>query len=139
MGTEVKDGVHEAVPPVASSPTEAPTAEKENGAGGFVYKVENEKGGKEEIIEADYDLLSMSAQEILRFKQNTRQRKWLAIWVAVVVSIWLGAVLLVTAFNEPWCLRIDEQVLITLLATTTLNVLVLSKIVLGGLFGGKDK
>lgn len=51
-----------------------------------------------------------------------------------VVSIWLIAVLLFTAFNKPWCLFIDNKVLITLLATTTVNVLGLANIILGGLF-----
>lgn len=53
-----------------------------------------------------------------------------------VVSIWLIAVLLFTTFNKPWCLDIDDKVLVTLLATTTLNVLGLANIILDGLFNG---
>ena len=81
------------------------------------------------------DALSLEAQEVRRFEQDTRHRHTLVRWMMWVVSIWLAAVLMITVFNKVLHLGIDTSVLITLLATTTLNVLGLSRIVLGGLFG----
>lgn len=80
------------------------------------------------------DQFGKDEQERIRFEQDTRHRKYLVYWMMAVVSIWLIAVLLFTAFNKPWCLFIDNKVLITLLATTTVNVLGLANIILGGLF-----
>lgn len=85
------------------------------------------------------DELSLENQEALRFKQDTKHRQQLVCWMMCIVSIWLFTVLLITAFNIPWCLGIDKQVLITLLATTTVNVLGLSRIVLNGLFGSRKR
>lgn len=82
----------------------------------------------------NFDNLSLSQQEILRFGQDTKHRKILVYWMMGVVSVWLIAVLLFAVFNKVWGLAISENVLITLLATTTLNVLGLSKIILSGLF-----
>lgn len=85
----------------------------------------------------DYDNYSLEEQEAIRFGQDTRHRNWLVIWMMIVVSVWLIAVLLFSTFNYAWCLNISDNVLITLLATTTINILGLSKIILGGLFGSK--
>lgn len=81
------------------------------------------------------DALSLEAQEVRRFEQDTRHRHTLVRWMMWVVSLWLVIVLAITVFNKTLCLGIETSVLITLLATTTLNVLGLSRIVLGGLFG----
>lgn len=82
----------------------------------------------------DLDNLPMEKQEIVRLGQDTKHRKCLVYWMMCIVSGWLLAVLLLTSFNRLWCLEINDHVLITLLATTTLNVLGLSKIILSGLF-----
>jgi len=87
----------------------------------------------------DVDILPISKQEAIRFGQDTKHRKLLVIWMIIVVSIWLSVVLLITMFNKLWCLNIAEKTLITLLATTTINVLGLSKIILNGLFDSKTK
>lgn len=87
----------------------------------------------------DLDNLSLDKQESIRFGQDTRHRKCLVYWMMAVVSVWLIIVLLLTTFNCTWCLKISEPILITLLATTTLNVLGLSKIILTGLFGHHNK
>lgn len=83
---------------------------------------------------SDLDRWSMDKQTAERFGQDTKHRKWLVIWMMIVVSIWLVTVLIIIMFNIPLSLKIDDKVLITLLATTTVNVLGLSKIILGGLF-----
>lgn len=85
----------------------------------------------------DYDNYSLEEQEAIRFGQDTKHRNWLVIWMMIVVGVWLMAVLLFSTFNNAWCLNISDNVLITLLATTTINVLGLSKIILGGLFGNR--
>ena len=87
----------------------------------------------------DVDILPLTKQEAIRFGQDTRHRKWLVVWMIIVVSVWLTVVLLITMFNKPWRLYITEKILITLLATTTINVLGLSKIILNGLFGSKNE
>lgn len=90
---------------------------------------------RSDIDVPDFDILPIEKQESIRFGQDTKHRKCLVYWMMVVVSIWLISVLLITTFNNPWCLNIDKKVLITLLATTTINVLGLANIILDGLFG----
>lgn len=66
-----------------------------------------------------------------RFDQDTDTRFWLAIWVAIVSTLWLVFVALFLTFSG--C-DIDSGVLIALLCTSTANVLGLPYIVLHGLF-----
>ncbi|MCW3107764.1 MAG: hypothetical protein JWQ09_2270 [Segetibacter sp.] len=68
-----------------------------------------------------------------RYSSDTLDRKWLAIWTAFVVSIWLTAVLYIL-FKNVKDIHLSDTVLVTLLGTTTLNVLGLSFIVLRGHF-----
>ena len=56
-------------------------------------------------------------------------------WVAWVVSLWLLIVINVIIANAKLKLGMESEVQITLLATTTVNVLGLAYIVLKGLFG----
>lgn len=69
-----------------------------------------------------------------RYRSDTQDRKWLAEWTATVVSFWLLLVLAILMSNNSFGL--SDSVLITLLGTTTLNVLGLSFIVLRGHFKG---
>lgn len=82
----------------------------------------------------DVDKLDKEDQYSERFRQDTKHRRILVNWMMCVVSIWLAVVLFCTIANKSLCLNIDKQVLITLLATTTLNVLGLANIILQGLF-----
>ena len=41
----------------------------------------------------DIDRLDFSDQFKERYQQNTKDRKWLAIWAACIVSLWLFAVI----------------------------------------------
>lgn len=72
-----------------------------------------------------------------RYEQDTTQRNWLSGWAALLVSFWLVMVLFILAGNHI-SYKLNDSVLITLLGTTTLNVLGLMVIVLNDLFG-KDK
>lgn len=78
---------------------------------------------------------SLATQERERYKQDTRQRKFLAQWVVWTNSIWLGLVLVVVFFQGFALITLDITVVNVLLATTTVNVLGLAYIVLEGLFG----
>jgi type IV secretory pathway TrbL component len=74
-----------------------------------------------------------------RYSSDTRDRKWLAIWTATIVTLWLIAVLCILIFNEQKLICLSDTVLVTLLGTTTLNVLGLSFIVLRGHFNSTQK
>ncbi len=96
------------------------------------------KSGKNRDIDIDSDDLKeqikLKQLESERYSSDTKDRKWLAIWTAIVVSFWLFAVLLLLSFNEKLQICLSDSVLIALLGTTTLNVLGLSFIVLRGHF-----
>jgi len=95
-----------------------------------------------EDIDIDSDDLAIQKElkrlEAKRYSSDTSYRRWLAKWTAIVVSIWLTAVLLILLFNENH-IHLANNVLMVLLGTTTLNVLGLSYIVLRGHFqaGGR--
>lgn len=78
--------------------------------------------------------IKLKKLESERYSSDTKDRKWLAIWTAAMVSFWLLAVLFVLIFNDLFLICLSDTVLVTLLGTTTLNVLGLSFIVLRGHF-----
>lgn len=89
------------------------------------------------VPDFDIDARSMDAQEVIRFRQDTRHRGLLVKWMMIVVSSWLFAVLAILSISQ--LLGISDSVLIILLATTTVNVLGLANIILKGLFGDSFK
>lgn len=89
--------------------------------------------GKTDSI-GNVDVDSLEEQERLRYKQDTGHRKKLVVWVRQVTSLWLFAVIVLLALHGANVLHFDTTVLVTLLATTTANVLGLALIVLKGLF-----
>ena len=70
-----------------------------------------------------------------RYKQDTKWRDRLAWWVIGVTSGWMLIILIILVIKG-FCSTFDleKEVLITLLATTTANVLGLPLIVLRGIF-----
>lgn len=80
----------------------------------------------------DSDKTDMDKQEALRFGEDTKHRGRLVCWMMGVVSGWLVLVSIIVLSSR--CLQLSDAVLVTLLATTTANVLGLSKIILNGLF-----
>lgn len=80
-----------------------------------------------------HSLTELTALTNDRFEKDTRWRCRLSWWVIAVDSLWLAAVLSILALNGGY-LHLNDAVLITLLATTTANVLGLAFIVLKGLF-----
>lgn len=82
----------------------------------------------------DIDNEDIAFQERERYKQDTKQRKFLAHWVVIISSVWLCSVMVVLILSGLKILLLDNAVLNVLLATTTANVLGLAYIVLKGLF-----
>lgn len=86
-------------------------------------------------IDYNIDAMSMGKQETIRFAQDTFHRRILVIWMMWVVSLWIAVVLFVVISNKFLTFGISDNVIMVLLATTTVNVLGLAKIILQGLFG----
>ena len=80
------------------------------------------------------DDMSMRQQRKERFSQDTRFN-----WVMIIVPAWLMSVVVLIYLHGYNTLDLDKEVLITLLATTTVNVLGLAYIVLKGIFPEESK
>lgn len=88
----------------------------------------------------DVDDMTMREQRKNRFSQDTRYRRYLANWVMFIVPTWLVCVVAIVVLCGFSVIRLGNEVIITLLATTTLNVLGLAYIVLKGIYPeSKDK
>lgn len=92
----------------------------------------------------DIDNEPKEAQIKERYRQDTRHRDYLVKWVVYTNSAWLIAILVIViahgAINEDGSDRfhLTDTVMVTLLATTTANVLGLALIVLRGLFNQSE-
>lgn len=82
----------------------------------------------------DIDELSMSEQKRMRYEQDTHFRKHFANWVMIVIPAWLLFVILILVGCGSGLMTLDSTVLVTLLTTTTVNVLGLAYIVLKDIF-----
>lgn len=76
--------------------------------------------------------------ELNRYNQDTLHRSSLIVWAATVVSFWLLAVIFILTGNTQKY-KLSDTIVVTLLGTTTVNVLGLMIIVLNDLFKGKSK
>ena len=83
----------------------------------------------------DIDAKDIKNQLLERYGQDTRFRKHLARWVMFIVPLWLLAVVAIIVCSGIGWINLDKEVLITLLATTTANILGLAFVLLKGLFG----
>lgn len=93
----------------------------------------------DDFSSANPDAEDLETQERKRYAQDTTYRKLLAKWVMWVVSVWLGIVITIVVLTGIRVLTYTPTVLVTLLATTTINVLGLAFIVLRGLFLGHGR
>lgn len=93
----------------------------------------------DDFSSANPDAEDLETQERKRYAQDTTYRKLLAKWVMWVVSVWLGIVITIVVLTGFRVLTYTPTVLVTLLATTTINVLGLAFIVLRGLFLGHGR
>jgi hypothetical protein len=80
------------------------------------------------------DDMSLAEQKAVRYGQDTKYRSHLAIWVMWIVPGWLVLVIVILGLCGFRVMELNTEVLITLLATTTVNVLGLAYIVLKGIF-----
>lgn len=87
----------------------------------------------DDVLE-DVDDKSMRQQRKERFSQDTRFRRHLANWVMTIVPCWLLSVVVILFLHGLGLICLPTEVIITLLATTTVNVLGLAYIVLKGIF-----
>jgi hypothetical protein len=93
-----------------------------------------------EDIDRDSDNLRRQSIELknIRYKSNTDARNWMSVWTAVVVSLWLFAIMMVVVCNGS-DIHLSDNALIALLTTSTVKVIGLPYIVLRGLFNEKAK
>lgn len=82
-------------------------------------------------IDGQIKVLSFS-EELRRFNQDTKNRSVLALWTFRIISVWLIAVVALLGFNF-----LSNAVCITLLTTTTINIIGLPAIVLRGYFAAE--
>lgn len=109
--------------------------------------LENIIGSKHPTLNRDLDIDSddinfqkeIRGLEVKKINSDIEDRKWLAKWSAYVVSGWLIFVIIILVTNNYYSLYLSDAVLITLLGTTTLNILGLSFIVLRGHFSSSQK
>lgn len=86
------------------------------------------------ILPDDVDKGTIKEQKSERYKQNTKYRRCLTVWVMHIVPIWLLAVFALLVLCGLNICSLHSAVLSTLLATTTANILGLAYIVLRGMF-----
>ena len=98
------------------------------------FDIENIGNVDDSLGNADIDKDTLKEQKRARYSQDTSYRKYLAVWVMVVTSLWLLAVMVVLILIGAGVLTLDSTVIVTLLATTTANVLGLPLIVLKGIY-----
>jgi Asp-tRNA(Asn)/Glu-tRNA(Gln) amidotransferase A subunit family amidase len=80
----------------------------------------------------------MDQARLERFQENSTFRKELTSWAKDVVVIYMIVVGIITLTYKKWDF-IDPEVMMTILGTTTLNVLGLMAIVLRGYFNESNK
>jgi hypothetical protein len=99
------------------------------------FKAEDiEKGKKQEKTLEE----RQKEAELNRFDQDTTHRSSLITWAATIVSLWLICVIFILTRNTQQY-KLSDTIVVTLLTTTTVNVLGLMIIVLNDLFKGKAK
>ncbi|UOK41425.1 MULTISPECIES: hypothetical protein [Flavobacterium] len=76
---------------------------------------------------------------VKRYERDTELRGSLAVIFTIIISAWLVSVILIL-MNNHYQFKLSDTVLVTLLTTTTVQVLGMMLIILWDLFpGGKDK
>lgn len=73
--------------------------------------------------------------KVSRFLENTKLRKHLTYIFSLIIFLWLASVISILYFNDNLlCLNLSENVLITLLTTSSVNVIGMMLIILKNLF-----
>lgn len=77
----------------------------------------------------------LGSAKVGRFLEDTRLRRHLTYIFASIIFLWLGAVVSILYFNDNLLhLNLSENVLITLLTTSSVNVIGMMLIILKNLF-----
>lgn len=77
----------------------------------------------------------LGSAKIGRFLEDTRLRRYLTYIFSFIIFLWLSAVISILYFNNNVLnLKLTENVLITLLTTTSINVIGMMLIILKNLF-----
>jgi hypothetical protein len=107
----------------------------------FLKNLEDKISGKSDVMligdmDIDSDDLDLQLKHLQndRYAKDTVNRGKLAEWASATVSYWLLFVGTALCVNTK-ILNLSDSVIITLLTTTTANILVLAVIVLKGYFG----
>ena len=82
----------------------------------------------------NHDKDDLEEQSKLRYKQDTKFRRHLSVWVMIIVPVWMILVLVIVFFNGFRLTDLSDTAMVALLSTTTVNVLGLAYIVLKGIF-----
>lgn len=104
----------------------------------FNDKIDEDKEAIEFAKEGNLKKESIDYLYTKRYNQNTKLRSKLARWVKGLVSTYLVLVFFLLCLND-YLIHISDAVLITLLGTTTVNVLGLMYITMKDLFNGKSE
>lgn len=105
---------------------------------GSVYG--DDAAAEEDVLfrEENYGTQMMRYLKARRYSVNTRLRLILSAWAAFLVSCWLWKVAEILVHNTERY-RLSDEVMITLLATATLNVIGIITIVMTDLFNGRSE
>lgn len=95
----------------------------------------NVKKPSEKASDSDIDLRDIAYQQGRRYSQDTDLRAKLTTWVTCIISVWLAVCLLILIFKGLGLFHLDTTETVTLLSTTTANIIALGYIVLKGMFG----
>lgn len=105
-----------------------------------VSEIDKKSISEEKIFDSDKNYVKTTLEDLKagRFKSNTQLRKYLVFWSCLLISIWMWKVGEILVNNhQKYCL--SDTVLITLLTTTTANVIGIMLIVLKDLFNGNKE
>ena len=102
---------------------------------GILDKVRNFPTSKEKKPTSNKNIREWLENEDLW--NNIKLRKVLAYWSFGIITAWIILVAIVLFDNK--CLELSENIIITMLVTTTANILGLPIIVLRNLFPSKEK
>ena len=103
----------------------------------YSQEISSQQAEEEFKVWDDYERVSKKLRND-RYEEDTVHRRNLSSWAAIIVSVWLFAVILILTRNTSEY-QLSDPVMIALLGTTTLNVLGMMVIVLKGLFFEENK
>jgi len=117
----------------------------------FESKSDEKAFQERDIFERDENLKKETTRDITeariekvlaendRFKEDTLLRSLLAKFFAMIIALWLLAVVLILVGNKVNNYNLSDNVLITLLTTTSINVIGMMLIILNNLFPNSSK